>query len=113
MPKTVPTSKTKVKKECALLYFIAKNPHEKQTLQFLRYLLLPEQFIVLRELAINDLAHNIPEYNQKKKKGQLHGTLKSFIRKLAQGELNRNNIHRLYPILKIWALHALQYYGFC
>ena len=113
MPKRAPTSKKKVKNECALLYFIAKNPHEKQTLQFLRYLLLPEQLTVLRELAVNDLAQNLPAYSQKKRKAELQGTFKLRIRKLAQGQLKKDNIHHLYPILKIWAQHALQYHGIC
>lgn len=113
MPGSSPTSKRKVKNECGFLYFLANNHHEKQTIQFLKYLLEPAQLTVLRELAVNDLAHNLPEYTQKKRKGELHKALRSRIRKLAQGELRKDQIHQLYPILKIWAQHALRYYGLC
>ena len=105
--------KRKVQKECALLYFLAYNPHSKQSIHFLKYSLIPQQYKVLQELAVNDLAHNLPEYNQKKRKGQLHLALKIRIQRLAEGKLKREKLHHLYPIIQLWAQHALRYHDLC
>ena len=113
MPRSKPPQKRKVKRECAFLYFIAFNPHQKQTIQFLKYLILPEQYTVLQELAVNDLAKNIPEYTQKKRKSKLKKALKLPIQRLAEGKLKKEKIHRLYPILQLWAQHALEYHELC
>ena len=60
-------TKNKIKNECTFLYFIASNKDEKQTEQFLCYFTNSMQYTLLRELVINDLAENIPDYNTKKK----------------------------------------------
>lgn len=113
MPKVNNKSKRKIQKECTFLYFLAYNSHERQTIHFLKYLLLPQQYMVLRELAINDLAEYLPEYTDKKKRNQLKVKLKNPIQKLAKGQLPRENIHRLYKIIRLWASDAIQYHGLC
>lgn len=113
MPKLKTASRRKIQKECAFLFFLANNPHEKQTIHFLKYLLLPEQYTVLRELAVNDLAQNLPHYSEKKNRSKLGIKLKSPIQKLAKGDLRRENIHRLHKIIRLWASDAIQYHELC
>ena len=60
--------KNKIKNETAFLYCIAYNKDEKQTKEFLCYFANPMQYILLRELVVNDLAENIPDYNTTKNK---------------------------------------------
>ena len=55
--------KNKIKNECAFLYYIGYNKDEKQTKEFLHYFTNPIQYMLLRELVVNDLAENIPDYN--------------------------------------------------
>ena len=61
-------TKNKIKNECAFLYFLANNNCEKQTKLFLRFFTNSTQYTLLRELVVNDLPENIPDYNMKKKK---------------------------------------------
>ena len=58
--------KNKIKNECTFLYYIAYNKDEKQTKEFLRYFTNSTQYTLLRELVVNDLAENIPDYNMTK-----------------------------------------------
>ena len=58
--------KSKIKNECTFLYYIVYNEDEKQTKEFLRYFANPMQYTLLRELVVNDLAENIPDYKMKK-----------------------------------------------
>ena len=58
--------KNKIKNECTFLHYIAYNKDEKQTKEFLRYLTNSMQYTLLRELVVNDLAKNIPDYNTTK-----------------------------------------------
>ncbi len=103
----------KVKSESALLYFIAHNPHPQQTKKLLETLLLPEQYTVLREIAINDLANNLPAYGALKKKQGLRTELKARFQRLAQGVLKKRNLRHVYPLLKLLAGDALTYHGLC
>ncbi len=82
----------KVNSESALLYFIAHNPHPQQTKKLLETLLLPEQYTVLREIAINDLANNLLAYGALKKKQGLRTELKACFQRLAQGVLKKRNL---------------------
>ena len=61
------TIKNKIKIECAFLYYIAYNKDGMQTKEFLRYFTNAMQYMLLRELVVNDLAENIPDYLMKKK----------------------------------------------
>ena len=58
--------KNKIKNECTFLYYIVYNKDEKQTKEFLCYFTNSTQYTLLRELVVNDLAENIPDYNTKK-----------------------------------------------
>ena len=77
----------------------------------MQHLLMAPQYRVLQELAVNELAQNLPAYDQKKKKHQLQKALQRSIRRLAQGKLSTHTLQRLYPLLRIWARHALKYHG--
>lgn len=113
MSKVENSSKHKIQKECAFLYFLANNPHKKQIIYFLKYLLLPQQYTVIRELAVNDLADYLPEYTSKKKRSKLKLKLKNKINKLAKGDLHPEDIHRLYEIIPVWAADAIKYHELC
>ena len=104
-------TKNKIKNECAFLYFLANNNNEKQTKQFLSYFTNSKQYTLLRELVVNDLAENIPDYNLKKIKNKLKKSMKYRIECLAHGELKKHNLHNIYPFIKILATNVLRYYG--
>ena len=101
--------KNKIKNETAFLYYIAYNKDEKQTKEFLLYFINPMQYILLRELVVNDLAENIPDYNKTKIKNNLKKSMKYHIEHLAHGELKKHNLHNIYPFIKILAKNVLQY----
>ena len=58
--------KNKKKNECAFLYYIVCNKDEKQRKEFLHYFTNSMQYTLLRELVVNNLTENIPDYNTKK-----------------------------------------------
>ena len=101
--------KNKIKNETAFLYYIAYNKDEKQTKEFLHYFTNPMQYILLRELVVNDLAENIPDYNTTKIKNNLKKSMKYCIECLACGELKKHNLHNIYPFIKILAKNVLRY----
>ena len=49
-----------------IFIFLANNNCEKQTKHFLHFFINSTQYTLLRELVVNDLAENIPDYNTKK-----------------------------------------------
>ena len=65
------------------------------------------QYTLLRELVVNDLAENIPDYNTKKIKNNLKKSMKYCIECLAHGELKKHNLHNIYPFIKILARNVL------
>ena len=77
--------KNKIKNECAFLYYIAYNKDEKQTKEFLHYFTNSMQYALLRELVVNDLAENIPDYNMTKIKNNFKKSMKYRIECLARG----------------------------
>ena len=77
--------KNKIKNKCAFLYYIVQNKDEKQTKEFLRYFTNPMQYTLLRELVVNDLAENIPDYNMTKIKNNFKKSMKYCIEHLARG----------------------------
>ena len=101
--------KNKIKYETAFLYYIAYNKDEKQTKEFLCYFTNPMQYILLRELVVNDLAENILDYNTTKIKNNLKKSMKYCTECLARGELKKHNLHNIYPFIKILAKNVLQY----
>ena len=100
-------TKNKIKNECAFLYFIANNKDEKQTKQFLHYFTNPMQYMLSRELVVNDLAENISDYNMKKIKNNFKKSMKYRIEYLAHGELKKHNLHNIYPFIKILTKNIL------
>ena len=74
----------------------------------MHYLLTSSQYLVLRELVVNDMAQNLPEYG--KKKLSLCKALKSHLQRLAGGKLKKHNLHHLYHYFKILALDILKHY---
>ena len=105
--------RSKLKKETAFLYFLAHNPHHSQSKKFLSSLLLPSQYTLLREIAVNELAGNIPPIGKTKKKSRLKQAAKSRLKKLAKGELNRSNLHHLLDLIRILAEHTVTYHDLC
>ena len=101
--------KNKIKNECVFLYYIAYNKDEKQTKEFLRYFTNSTQYTLSRELVVNDLAENIPDYNMTKIKNNFKKSMKYHIECLARGELKKHNLHNIYPFIKILAKNVLRY----
>ena len=67
------------------------------------------QYTLLRELVVNDLAENIPDYNTTKIKNNFKKSMKYCIEHLAHGELKKHNLHNIYPFIKILAKNILRY----
>ena len=65
--------------------------------------------MLLRELVVNDLAENIPDYNKTKIKNNLKKSMKYRIKCLACGGLKKHNLHNIYPFRKILTKNVLQY----
>lgn len=107
------TDKLKLRRETAFLYFLAHNPHEVQNKKFLSSLLEPAQYTVLRELAVNELAGNIPPLNREKKKSSLIKTARVRLTKLAKGQLTKSNLHHILDLIKILAEHTVNYHDLC
>ena len=97
--------KNKIKNECAFLYYIAYNKDEKQTKEFLHYFTNSTQYALLRELVVNDLAENIPDYNTTKIKNNFKKSCEILYR--ARGELKKHNLHNIYPFIKILMKNVL------
>ena len=77
----------------------------------LHYLITSSQYLVLRELVVNDMAQNLPKYG--KNKLSLHKTLKSHLQRLVSGKFKKHNLHHLYHYLKILASDILKHYDLC
>ena len=69
------------------------------------------QYTILRELVVNDLAENIPDYNTKKIKNNLKKSMKYRIKRLVHGELKKHNLHNIYLFVKILVRNVLRYNG--
>ena len=106
-------NRRKMKKECATIHFIARNPHEAQTRQFLSQWINKEQILALRELVVNDLAQNLPDARSGKGKVKLMKSVKLRAQRFARGELKKRNLHHLYPLLKRLCQNALSHHGLC
>ena len=107
------TDRNKLKKEAAFLYFLAHNSHEGQTKKFLSSLLLPSQYTVLQEIAVNEVAGNLPPIGKRKRKRALEKVAKTRLGKLAKGKLLKSNLHHLLDLLRILADHTVTYHDLC
>ena len=65
------------------------------------------QYMLLRELVVNNLAENIPDYNMAKIKNNFKKSMKYCIERLAHGELKKHNLCNIYPFIKILAKNVL------
>ena len=97
---------TLLKREYAFLYFLAHNPNEKQMKKILQYLVTPLQYMLLRELVINELARNLNSMDTDKKI-KLRKKFKSKLLSLANSKYKKQKLHLLYPILKLLAFSVL------
>lgn len=100
-----------LKKEYPFLYFLAHNPHFKQVKKVVCTLLQAEQVKLLRELAVNELANNIPAYSTPKKKQQLKVKYIRKLKKLARGDLKKHNLGTILDLLQIVTRDALAHHG--
>ena len=67
------------------------------------------QYMLLRELVVNDLEENIPDYNMTKIKNNFKKPMKYCIERLACEELKKHNLHNIYPFIKILTKNVLRY----
>ena len=107
------TDKNKLKKEAAFLFFLARNSHEGQTKKFLSTLLLPSQYTVLQEIAVNQVEGNLPPIGRRKRKRALEKVAKTRLGKLASGKLLKTNLHHLLDLLRILADDTITYHDLC
>ena len=69
--------------------------------------------LVLREIATNELAKNIPTYDRpKKKRDAMENMCKGLIR-LSHGEMNKRNLYHMLDIIHILAAHVIKHYELC
>lgn len=99
--KDTKVDKKKLKREYPFLNFVANNPHPNQLKRFLCLDLIPEQYTVLKEIAVNELANNLPTYSGKKRKDHLKTVHIQRLRKLARGALKRTNLKGIIELVQI------------
>ena len=95
-----------LKREYTFLYFLAHNANEKQMEKVLQYLVTQLQYTLLRELVISELAGNL-SITDTDKKIKLRKKFKSKLISLANGKYKKQQLHLLYPILKLLAVNDL------
>ena len=93
-----------VKKGIPFPIFLGHNKHEKQMKKVLQYLVTPSQYMLLRELAINELARNLCITDKKTK---LRKKFKNKLLSLANGKYKKQQLHLLYPILQLLAFNIV------
>lgn len=103
----------KLKQECGFIYYIAHNPHVDQSKNFLKNSIKPSQYLVLRELAVNELAQNIPLEGGKKRRVALLRQHRQRLKRLAEGKLRKRNLHHVYPLIRLLCQRVLDYHGLC
>ena len=108
-----PRNRNKCKKERAFLFFIAHNPHYLQNKKFVTEMILPSQMLVLREIATNELAKNIPTYDRPKKKRDAMENMRTHLIRLIHGEMNKRNLHHILDIIQILAAHVIEHHELC
>ena len=93
-----------LKKEYLSYTFLGHNKHEKQMKKVLQYLVTPSQYMLLRELAINELAGNL---HMMDKKTKLRKKFKNKLLSLANGKYKKQQLHLLYRILQLLAFDIM------
>ena len=80
----------KLKQECRFLHYLTHSKNIPQSKNCLRQLLSRNQYTVLRELVVNDLASNLPTYGSTQKKAKLRKSLKRRLEHLAKGQYQKH-----------------------
>ena len=70
----------------------------------LQYLVTPSQYMLFRELAVNELARNLCIMDKKTK---LRKKFKNKLLSLANGKYKKQQLHFLYPILQLLAFNIM------
>ena len=109
-PKTGKGDIRKLKAQYPFLYFVAHNGCAQQTKDVLCLDLTKEQYTVLRELAVNELANNLPSYSTPKKKKELKTKNIVRLKKLAGGHLRHKNLAPLFPLLRLICSDAIAHH---
>ena len=107
----VKVDRSKLKREYPFLYFLVNNENVQQTRDVLTLDATKHQYIVLRELAVNELANNIPAYTQPKRKKELKKKNLIRLKKLAQGTIKYQNLGALLPLLRLIIQDAIIHHG--
>ena len=104
----------RVKKEKGFLCFIAFNENEKQSKKNLRNIITKDQYMVLREVVINNLSNNLCMVSKKSKHQEdLEKTHAARLKKLSKGKLNKKHLVKIFSIVKILAKLALKHHDLC
>ena len=69
--------------------------------------------LVLREIATNELARNIPTYDRPKKKTEAMENKQNHLVHLSCGEMNKRNLFHLLDLIKILAVHVIEHHDLC
>ena len=69
--------------------------------------------LVLREIATNELAKNIPTYDRPKKKRDAMENMRKFLIRLSHGEMDKRNLYHLLDIIQILAAHVIEHHELC
>ena len=73
-------------------------------------MILPSQMLVLREIATNELAKNIPMYDRPKKKRDAMENMCKHLIRLSHGEMNKRILYHLLDIIQILAAHVIEHH---
>lgn len=101
----------KLKAQYPFLYFVAHNSSVQQTKDVLILDITKEQYTLLRELAVNEIANNLPAYHTPKKKKELKSRGIIRLKRLAAGKLKQRNLGPLFPLLRIICQDVIVHHG--
>ena len=71
------------------------------------------QMLVLRKIATNELARNMPTYDRLKKKTQAMENKQNHLIHLSHREMNKRNLFHLLDLIKILAAHIIEHHDLC
>ena len=94
-----------------LLCFIADHRNEKQVKLLLKHL-TKDQYNILREIAINVMAGNVPLQNRKFLLERIKKS-SARLKKLSKGVLKRKSLLIIYPLLRELTKETLCYHDIC
>ena len=109
--KTRTTDRRKLIRQYPFLYFLAYNDNLRQARDVLTLDTTKEQYTLLRELAVNELANNLPAYHTPKRKKELKDKNLVRLKQLAKGILKYHNLGPLYPLIRIICQDTIIHHG--